>query len=502
MRCDFIDLTLRRTPTPARSRAAFARAWGPATMALATLAATSLGGLGVGCGGGGESLPAAPTGLAVGSVTRSSVMLTWVDNASDETGFVVQRRQWMDPFATVGNVAAGSTSYQDSSALPYVTYTYRVAAVGNGGSSGWSDEVSATTLPAMSYDLTIAEGTFWDFEWWTRTTSYGQGAAAATGIYRVWLGAPTLVAGRTAFPVHYAGPLTEFVRRLAYVSYDAGVVYGSADGATWTTLLDSRTSFAIGGGFLRELASGVLYKAQEGRFSNDLMSGQGVVIERSVSTSDRVCVPGYGCVSGSEGDTNFTQQEFWMPGVGPAGYYELFSLNQGYQNQQTIVKQIGLLASSTRGDAGYFLMEAEPNDRVSTASQAPTLTSGVLGSFAAGDGGFVLTASYYNPFGILMGTVTDALQDCYRASVPTTSHATFHLSWDPSVCPTCRYSIVSFVAGEGYPVFSTSLLNNNFSLGQLWLSVQDVEISHYGSSYVMCVGTNASARIPYTLQRE
>jgi hypothetical protein len=437
------------------------------------------------------------------------VTLTWVDRSSNETGFVIQRRQRTDPFATVGTGPAGATTFHDDAVLPYGTYTYRVAATGSGGQSGWSGELSVATLPAMVFDLAIGEGTFWDFKWSSQATSYGPGASPATCIFRVRLGAPVTLGGRTAHPVHYAGPMADFLRRLAYLASDGTVVSGSADGVVWATLLDPRTSLAIGGGFFRELASNVVYKAQPATFANDLVSGSGVVIGRSVSTTDRVCVDGFGCVSGGAGDVNFTQREFWVPGVGPAGYYELFSIDQGYQNQQTLVKQVGLLASSTRGDQGYFAAEIEPDDSPSGATRSLTISRGVLGSFGSGDAGFVNSATYVNPYGVIMGTATDALQDCYLADVATAPGKSFRLSWDPTICRSCRYSIVTFTAGDPVPIFSTSLTNSDFSTGQLLSFVFDSTISQYGSNLVVCVGASevrspgtSPAQIPYALQLE
>src|SRR5438874_13343388 len=40
-----------------------------------------------------SNLPAAPSGLTITSITSTTVSLAWTDNANNETGFKVQRKQ-------------------------------------------------------------------------------------------------------------------------------------------------------------------------------------------------------------------------------------------------------------------------------------------------------------------------------------------------------------------------------------------------------------------------
>ena len=60
--------------------------------------------------------PAPPSGLAAAAAPSSSqVDLTWVDNATDETGYVVERSpNGADSWTVVDALPAGSTSYRDS----------------------------------------------------------------------------------------------------------------------------------------------------------------------------------------------------------------------------------------------------------------------------------------------------------------------------------------------------------------------------------------------------
>ena len=81
--------------------------------------------------------PPAPTGLIANPVSNSQVNLTWTDNASNETGYIVERsgdgRTWTLLTITAANV----TSYSDMG-LSGTQYYYRVRAINYGGSSGCS----------------------------------------------------------------------------------------------------------------------------------------------------------------------------------------------------------------------------------------------------------------------------------------------------------------------------------------------------------------------------
>jgi len=90
--------------------------------------------------------PAAPSGLSATALSGSAITLTWQDNASDETGFNIERSGDGITFAPLATVGANVSSFSDTNLQPVTTYWYRVNAENTGGVSLWSDTASATTL--------------------------------------------------------------------------------------------------------------------------------------------------------------------------------------------------------------------------------------------------------------------------------------------------------------------------------------------------------------------
>ena len=91
--------------------------------------------------------PAAPTNLATGVVSTSQINLTWTDNATNESGFRIERCSGTGctSFAEIATVGVNATSYQNTGLLPATSYSYRVRAYNQAGTSGYSNWSSKTT---------------------------------------------------------------------------------------------------------------------------------------------------------------------------------------------------------------------------------------------------------------------------------------------------------------------------------------------------------------------
>ncbi|HEX4945354.1 MAG TPA: glycoside hydrolase family 44 protein [Blastocatellia bacterium] len=93
------------------------------------------------------NLPVAPSNLTATAVSRAQINLSWKDNASNETGFKIERctGSGCTNFAQIATVGAGVTNYGNTGLSRNTTYTYRVRAYNANGNSAYSNTVSART---------------------------------------------------------------------------------------------------------------------------------------------------------------------------------------------------------------------------------------------------------------------------------------------------------------------------------------------------------------------
>jgi FtsP/CotA-like multicopper oxidase with cupredoxin domain len=118
-----------------------------------------------------DSPPAAPSSLAAAlqpgpTGSQPQVRLTWRDNATSETGFVVERQVNGGGFAPIGSAPAfagtGTVSppFVDADVAPGNTFQYRVAAVNTGGRSASSNTVTVVVpaVPVAPSSLTATSG--------------------------------------------------------------------------------------------------------------------------------------------------------------------------------------------------------------------------------------------------------------------------------------------------------------------------------------------------------
>jgi hypothetical protein len=111
--------------------------------------------------------PAAPSALQAAVQAGPQVALSFTDNATDESGFTVQRSDdagvtWgvvaSLPANTVANPAVtGTVTWTDTTVAAGVTYQYRVAADKGAASSTWSNTATAAVpaMPAAPGGLTV-----------------------------------------------------------------------------------------------------------------------------------------------------------------------------------------------------------------------------------------------------------------------------------------------------------------------------------------------------------
>ena len=102
------------------------------------------------------NVPAAPTSLTTTGVSTTQINLSWVDNATNETSYIVERRSpaGTGSYSQITSLAAGSTTFNNTGLTESTQYEYRVAAVNAAGNSAYSNASSKFTIPATPTGLT------------------------------------------------------------------------------------------------------------------------------------------------------------------------------------------------------------------------------------------------------------------------------------------------------------------------------------------------------------
>lgn len=114
----------------------------------------------------GVNAPVAPTNLTATLQAGPRVSLTWRDNATNESGFVVERATNGGAFAPIATPPArantGTVTMTDNSVSPGNTYDYRVRAVNVAGTSVPSNAVTVPVLapgqPAITTGTAVRAG--------------------------------------------------------------------------------------------------------------------------------------------------------------------------------------------------------------------------------------------------------------------------------------------------------------------------------------------------------
>jgi hypothetical protein len=183
------------------------------------------------------TLPTAPTGLGATATSSSSISLTWADNASDESNFVVQRSTTSGSgFATIATLGSNTTSYADTTGLSAsTTYYYQVYATNSAGDSGFSNEAFSTTNPSIQVSWNASLATAVNRSgggykvYYSTNSGFNPGDGGVTEIdvpYSSGVLAPTSV-------VISVSPGTYYIRIVAYSALNApGTLGGSTSTVT------------------------------------------------------------------------------------------------------------------------------------------------------------------------------------------------------------------------------------------------------------------------------
>ncbi|MCP4649637.1 MAG: S8 family serine peptidase [PVC group bacterium] len=93
--------------------------------------------------------PITPSVLGATAISSSQINLVWVDDATYETGFKVERKTGLTGiYSEIATVVANSTTYSDTGLSALTTYYYRIRANRDKSKSRYSNETSAATSSA------------------------------------------------------------------------------------------------------------------------------------------------------------------------------------------------------------------------------------------------------------------------------------------------------------------------------------------------------------------
>ena len=269
---------------------------------------------------------------------------------------------------------------------------------GGGGDSSTGDPVGDgptdtpddTSQVISGFDFALKEDDYWEYEWdyYTSTVSAeGPSSSTKKGVFRITLGAPVTFGELTAYPLIMTGnnrsgidDVTPFITpRWTHIAINNNRVLLSSDGVDFKTVFDANTGYVIGYGFFEVLSDENLFEVTSGTIDNDYITGSAYVLADSASESNCQFFPGSGTICGADTSVDFTmvRREYYQPSIGPVGYFYDFSSSSGGTFTSVHVTNtinIGLVASSTRGDVVDYALETEPNNTPATASPI-TVTS-------------------------------------------------------------------------------------------------------------------------------
>lgn len=98
-----------------------------------------------------ETIPATPTNM-LATVMVSSIVLSWEDNANNETNYLLERRVDNGSWATLATLNPNSQSYNDTAVASGKRYDYRVSAKNSAG----------TSMTASIFGLNLVSGPVMD----------------------------------------------------------------------------------------------------------------------------------------------------------------------------------------------------------------------------------------------------------------------------------------------------------------------------------------------------
>jgi Secretion system C-terminal sorting domain len=191
--------------------------------------------------------PASPTNLVVTAPQNSGIILnlSWTDNASDETGFRIERATTSTgPFSVIATTAANATTYSNTTGITQgVVYYYRVQAFKTVGANTYNSAYTTTANATAPGFLTPVNQVATPFSNTEIVINWQNLATAATGveIHRstTSTGAYTLVATVSPTAITYTN--TGLTANTTYFYKLRAVINSPAQQTAFTTVVSAKT---------------------------------------------------------------------------------------------------------------------------------------------------------------------------------------------------------------------------------------------------------------------
>jgi subtilisin family serine protease len=128
--------------------------------------------------------PFKPTHLRATTISNTQIDLTWVDNSSVETNYIIERKTGIDGiYVEIETLSQNATTYSDTTVTEGTTYYYSVRAYNVNGYSLYLNEASATTQTGASNGSGGGSGGG-DGECFIATAAYGSYMANEVRVLR------------------------------------------------------------------------------------------------------------------------------------------------------------------------------------------------------------------------------------------------------------------------------------------------------------------------------
>ena len=185
-----------------------------------------------------RALPVAPSGLTASSISPSQINLSWTDNASDETGFKIERKTGSGgTWTQIATATANVVTYNNTGLAAATTYYYRVRSYNANGNSAYSNEANAATAPLpapSSLTAAAASATQINLAWRDNSTNEsGFKIERKTGATGTWSQIATTAANIVSYQnTGLTASTTYYYRVRAYNSVSNSAYSNEASAAT------------------------------------------------------------------------------------------------------------------------------------------------------------------------------------------------------------------------------------------------------------------------------